>query len=67
MTVSEFIEVLSTMPQQSHVTMILGCGRRYVAADLDSARVQLTHRERGSNVVTDDDDGDSEPVVGIVW
>lgn len=67
MTVEEFITVLRDMPQDSHVAFILGCGRRYMASDLTPKGVQVTHRERGSNLVVEPTHADAEPVVGIVW
>lgn len=67
MTVMEAIDVLSKMPPDSDLAVILGCGRKYVAADLDSGQIQIFHREKGTNLVVEGDAEGTEPVVGILW
>lgn len=67
MTVEELIVVLRGMPQESNVAFILGCKNRFRAENLDMTRVQVTHRERGSNLVVEPTHANAEPVVGIVW
>jgi len=66
MTVEETIRMLMKMPPKADFACLLGCGRKFVAADLDPEKIQIVHRERGSNQVVADATETSEPVVAIV-
>jgi DNA-binding protein len=63
--VSDLVDRLLKLPQDSDIVFIVGCGRKHITAAV--GEVELTNRVRGSNVVVEEVSEDTEQVVGIRW